>query len=313
MKKIIEVEQLSVMCEGRFLVKDISFFIEEGRTLTIIGESGSGKTTTANAIGGLLPKKNYSVTGKVLFEGKNLLQLSEGEFRDIRGKKLSMVFQDPSSSLHPLFSIGRQVAEMFEVHLSLEEEEIAMRTEDMLSQVGLSSVSNAFETYPHQLSGGMKQRVMIAMALCLGPSLLIADEPTSSLDLTVQKEILELLQDFQKKHATTLLLITHDFSVVSFLADYVAVLYSASIVEYASKEELFSDPLHPYTQELLSSLPKKENRKKLLKTVSGSGCPFHQTCPFAMEKCLKQEVPIFKKTKTHWVRCWLYEEDHAGT
>jgi peptide/nickel transport system ATP-binding protein len=317
MKKIMHVDTLTVRAGKKFLIQDISFSLEEGKTLALIGESGSGKTTTAHAIGGLLAKKPFSISGSILFDNKDLTQISEKEFRLIRGKKLSMIFQDPSASLHPLFSIGRQVAEMFEAHLDMDEEEARQHAQEVLKEACLAKISNIFETYPHQLSGGMKQRVMIAMALCLGPQVLIADEPTSALDLTVQKEILELLKSWQERCAISLLLITHDFTALSFLADTVAVLYASYIVETASKEELFSDPLHPYTQELLSSLPSKENRKKPLKTISGSwssvGCPFHPSCPFAMEKCRSGKVPIFTKTATHSVRCWLYEDLNACT
>ncbi len=321
MQELLRVEALSTSIASRGkefrLVSDVSFSLREGETLVIVGESGSGKTTCAHSIIGLLAsKKKYHLTGKVLFEGKNLLELSERQKRSIRGAKISMIFQDPSAALHPLFSIGQQIAEMFEIHLDLSEEEAEEKAIEILNQVGLSKVGNFFEVYPHQFSGGMKQRAMIAMAVSLGPKVLIADEPTSALDLTVQKEILALLKEWKRRHAMACLLITHDFGVVAEMAEMVAVMYAAEFVEYGTASDIFFAPAHPYTQ-VLESRPTKENRKKLLPAPCGTsvqsesrpeGCQFHPRCPFAMEKCRTGKVPTFTKSTTHWVRCWLHEK-----
>ncbi len=260
---LLHVESLSVSIDDRLLVRSIDFSIAPGKTLCLVGESGSGKTTTALACMGLLSvKRGFKAKGKVLFEGKDLLNASEREWRAIRGPKISMIFQDPSASLNPIISIAEQIQEMIEIHTSLSGKEAQIKTLEALASVGLKDLYNPFETYPHQLSGGMKQRVMIAMNLCLGPQLLIADEPTSALDLTVQKEILLLLKKFQG----SMLLITHDFGVVAEMADVVAVMYKGQIVEYRPVQEIFSNPSHPYTKALLAARPTKDNRRKILST-----------------------------------------------
>ncbi len=263
---LLHVEALSVAIGGRPLVRNISFRIAAGKTLCLVGESGSGKTTASLACMGLLSKKRgFTVTGKVFYEGKQLLDCSDRAMRSLRGVDISMIFQDPSASLNPIFTVGEQISEMLEIHTDLSDEEIQAKTLEALASVGLAELHNPFEVYPHELSGGMKQRVMIAMSLCLGPKLLIADEPTSALDVTVQKDILELLKKFQG----AMLLITHDFGVVAQMADDVAVLYRGEIVEYKSAQEMFSNPSHPYTKALLASRPTKENRRKILPVVEG--------------------------------------------
>lgn len=258
---LLHVDALSVSIGKRPLVEDVSFSLEAGKTLCLVGESGSGKTTTALALMGLLPeKRSFLAHGKVYYEGQELLDLSEAGWRKIRGSKLAMIFQDPAASLNPIFSVADQIAEVFQLHTDLSDEEIEAKTMEALASVGLANLYNPFEVYPHQLSGGMKQRVMIAMSLCLGPKLLIADEPTSALDLTVQKEILQLLKQF----TGALLLITHDFGVVHEMADDVAVMYKGKIVEYGACLDVMTRPQHPYTKALLAARPTKENRKKML-------------------------------------------------
>lgn len=297
------------------LVLDVSLSLYAGRTLCLVGESGSGKTTCAHSILKLLPGRGgFFTEGSILFEENNLLTLSEKEMRAIRGAKISMIFQDPSTALHPLFSIGSQVSEMFEIHQGLSSEEAEERAFEILTQVGLSKWRDFFETYPHQISGGMKQRVMIAMAVCLRPQILIADEPTTGLDLTVQADILKLLQVWQQEHAMAIMLITHDFGVVAEMADEVAVMYAAEVVEYGTAKEIFFEPLHPYTQLLLASRPTKEKRGQLLPVMDGvkpkersSGCQFYSRCPFAMPKCERGKVPMFTVSPTHWACCWLHE------
>lgn len=260
---LLHVESLSVAINDRPLVREVSFSLSKGKRLCLVGESGSGKTTTSLAMMGLLSKKRgFRTTGKVLYQGKNLLSLSDRAWRQIRGKDIAMIFQDPSASLNPIMSIGDQIAEMVEIHKELSTEEAEVETIEALERVGLASIHNPFATYPHQLSGGMKQRVMIAMGLILGPELLIADEPTSALDLTVQKEILMLLKEFQG----AMLLITHDFGVVHFIADEVAVMYKGEIVEHGAACEVLTNPTHPYTKALLAARPTAENRRKLLPT-----------------------------------------------
>lgn len=262
---LVEVVELKVFIQEIELVKEVSFSLHSGKTLCLVGESGSGKTTTAMAIMGLTAKKRgFRVSGKVLFSGHNLLGMSDRRLRKYRGPHLAMIFQDPSSSLNPVYSIGEQISEMFHLHTKLTPEEAEVKTIEALESVGLGGILDPFETYPHQLSGGMKQRVMIAMALALGPEVLIADEPTSALDLTVQKEILNLL----KKFSGAKLIITHDFGVVAEMADSVAVMHSGQIVEFGGVHEIFNRAAHPYTKGLLSSRPSGQNRKKMLPTVT---------------------------------------------
>lgn len=258
---LLQVESLCVSIDGRDIARNLSFSINRGQTVCLVGESGSGKTTTALAIMGLLSqKRGFKACGKVLFEDRELLGFSEGSWQNIRGKEISMIFQDPSASLNPIFTVGDQVREMLQVHTELSDEELEAKTIEALASVGLADLHDPFEIYPHQLSGGMKQRVMIAMALCLDPKLLIADEPTSALDLTVQKDILALL----KKYQGAMLLITHDFGVVAEMADVVAVMYKGEIVEYASAYDILHNPTHAYTKALLAARPTKENRKKMI-------------------------------------------------
>lgn len=320
MEYAIEIESLGVSVKTgseRFdIVQDVSFGIKANQTLALVGESGSGKTTLAHAIVRLHSQKNgFSMRGKVLFEDKNLALLSEHELQTIRGAKISMIFQDPATSLNPVFSIGSQIAEVFELHASKDPEEIEYKTIQALAEVGLSYLEHPFHTYPHELSGGMKQRVMIAMALAMNPKVVIADEPTSALDLTVQKEILELLQKYRQTHGMAFLLITHDFNVVRMMAECVAVLYMGQCVEQATVDELFHNPAHPYTKGLLSCMLTPQKRKQMLPiftnnaTAPNSGCPFHSRCPAALAKCKHEKVPYFSLSDTHKVRCWLYEEE----
>lgn len=260
MEKLLAVEGLSVSVGSHEIVKEISFDIEQSKRLCLVGESGSGKTTTSMAIMGLLSKKRgFRSTGSIRYQDKELIGIAEKELNRLRGPEIAMIFQDPSASLNPIFSVGDQIQEMFLVHTEASEEEAEVKTLEALNSVGLD-IQHPFDVYPHQLSGGMKQRVMIAIALALGPKLLIADEPTTALDLTVQKEILELLKKFQG----SMLLITHDFGVVKEMADMVAVMYQGKIVEYASMYDIFHNPTHEYTKKLLAARPTKENRKKML-------------------------------------------------
>ena len=302
-------------------VSDVSFDLYQGEVLGIVGESGSGKSTTALMLLKLLDYlPTHELSGNIYFEEKNLLTLSERQMRSIRGAKLAMIFQDPAAALNPVFTVGEQVAEMWRLHRRSSLDEAKERAVSSLEKVGLQKMHNFFETYPHQISGGMKQRVMIAMALMAFPKILIADEPTTALDLTVQKEILQLLKECQQETDMALLLITHDMGVVAEMADEVAVMYAAEIVEFGSVNEIFENPLHPYTQALFRARPTRADRKKPLQVISGippqgskrpTGCPFHPRCPFAMPKCKEGPVATFydKKHKNHFAKCWLLEEE----
>lgn len=324
MESAIHVQSLSVSIErGKDkvdLVQDVSFLIEHNQTLAVIGESGSGKTTLAHALLRLHSQKNgFRTRGSVLFANENLLTCSEKRLQKVRGAKIAIICQDPATSLNPVFSIGSQIAEVFELHGVDSFEEIEAKTFEALREVGLQGVLHPFHTYPHQLSGGMKQRVMIAMAIAMRPKVLIADEPTSALDLTVQKEILELLKKYREDHSMAFLLITHDFNVVRKMADFVAVMYKGEFVEQATVQELFDNPVHPYTQALLSARLTRENRKQKLAVFSATsqggqesfpGCPFQLRCPKMMKRCCEEKVPYFSLSATHKVRCWLHEEHH---
>ena len=323
----LQVEHLfcSVMQEGKkcVLVSDISFSLFSKKTVAIVGESGSGKTTTALSILRLFSRwSSFEMQGQVLFDGKDLLTLPEHDLRKIRGKDIGMVFQDPASALNPVFSIGTQIAEMYEIHLDIEPEDAEERAIKMLQKVGLSRARECFDIYPHQLSGGMKQRAAIAMAIALSPKILIADEPTTALDVTVQKEVLQLLKDLQQETNMAILLITHDMGVVAEMADQVAVMYASQMVEFGPITSVFERKMHPYTQALFAAKPTKKNRKKMLPAAQGiapqatkkpSGCPFHPRCPFAMPKCREGEVPKFYDAQdpSHWAKCWLFEEEKA--
>jgi peptide/nickel transport system ATP-binding protein len=321
-KEAIAIKQLrvSVDAEGGLvdLIREATLSLYPNETLALVGESGSGKTTFAEALLGLYSeKKNYHVSGEVIFNGKNLLSLPLKSLRELRGAKLSIIFQNPSLALNPVFSIGAQIAEVFQIHTQMSPEEVYKKTIELLDEVGLGEIQEPFEVYPHELSGGMKQRVMIAMAIAMGPEIILADEPTSALDLSVQNEILQLLKRYREAHSMAFLFITHDLSVVQEMADRVAVMYLGDIVELATRDELFSNPLHPYTKALFSALLTPDKRKQLLSVVSGvvpapgdrpAGCPFHTRCPFVMTKCKQGKVEDFAVSATHTVRCWLYEE-----
>jgi oligopeptide/dipeptide ABC transporter ATP-binding protein len=300
------------------LVRELSFSLFSGKTMAIVGESGSGKTTTALSILQLLyPIHRYRLKGQFLFQNQNLTALKEKELRSIRGKEIAMIFQDPETTLNPVFTIGDQIAEMALLHLQISEEEARTRTVELLQKVGVPHAKRAFEIYPHELSGGMKQRAMIAMALIANPKILIADEPTTALDVTIQKEVLQLLKKEMQERGMALLLITHDMGVVSYMADSVAVMYAGEIVEAGPVAALFEKRLHPYTEALFQARPSKEKRKKPLQVTQGSaplpgqlppGCPYQLRCPFAMPRCKEGKVAFFYDTPEHFAKCWLLEK-----
>ncbi len=303
-------------------VDDVSFSLEAGKTLALVGESGCGKSVTALSIMRLIPVPPGRIaSGRILFDGTDLLQISEAEMRHVRGNKISMIFQEPMTSLNPVFRVGDQIAEVLELHQKLSKKEAMDRAVELLRMVGIPSPETRIRDYPHQMSGGMRQRVMIAMALACHPRLLIADEPTTALDVTIQAQILELMDELRRTTGTAVLLITHDLGVVAETAEHVVVMYAGRVVEEAPVRELFHHPKHPYTQGLLRSIPSlAEDEKQRLEAIPGvvpsllalpPGCAFHDRCGFAMERCLQEDPPWEELKPKHGVRCWLYESQRS--
>jgi oligopeptide/dipeptide ABC transporter ATP-binding protein len=296
-------------------VRGVSFEVEPGRTLGIVGESGSGKTVLTQTLLGLTP--GAEVSGQALFEGTDLLELSDDEMRDIRGERISVIFQDPLTSLHPLYRIGWQISEMIRSHdKSVSKKDAAARSVDLLRRVGIPRPETRVNDYPHQFSGGMRQRAMIAMALALDPQLIIADEPTTALDATVQAQILDLLLRLQQDMGTALIMITHDLGVVADIADDVMVMYAGRAAERAPKRDIFYEAHHPYTKGLLESIPSSKAAGGRLKPIPGSppslinlpsGCKFHPRCGYVFDKCLTDEPVLHTvaETGSHTSACWL--------
>ena len=305
-------------------VDGVSFSIERGRTFALVGESGCGKSVTAYSILRLLAIPPAQIAaGTVLLEGRNLLALREREMRDVRGGKISMIFQEPMSSLNPVFTCGNQIVEAIRLHRRMSGGRARDLAIQMLAEVGIPAPAQRFEEYPHQLSGGMRQRVMIAMALCCNPKLLIADEPTTALDVTIEAQILDLLKDIQDQKALSIMLITHDLAVVAQTAHVVAVMYASKIVEMTDAGVLFGGPLHPYTQGLLRSVPRLGRSADRLETIPGSvpdplafptGCKFHPRCPVGqgLERCRQQEPALREVRRGHWTACWQCPGYGAG-
>ncbi len=293
-----------------------------GDIVGIVGESGCGKTVTASAIMGIIPSPPGEIIGgEVWFDGKNLLKLPEKEARQLRGNTMSMIFQDPMTSLNPVLTIGTQLMEPFTEHHSLSGLEARTRAEELLRLVGISDPDSRLRQYPHQLSGGMRQRVMIAMSLACNPKLLFADEPTTALDVTVQAQILDLLKKLNQELNTTIVLITHDLGVVAGICQKVLVMYAGQIVESALVQDLYASPAHPYTYGLLQSVPRPGSAEKKLLTIDGhppdlivqpSGCAFLPRCRYAMQACV-EAPPLFSLTPNHQSRCWLNHPDSPRT
>lgn len=297
-------------------VNGIDLFIEKGKTLGLVGETGAGKTTTALSILRLIPNPpGKIVEGNIELDEKNIFAYSEKEMESIRGNAVSMIFQDPMTSLNPVMTVGEQIAEVIELHEEIDKKGAMEKAKEMLEMVGIPG--NRAGEYPHQFSGGMKQRVVIAMALVCNPNLLIADEPTTALDVTIQAQVLDLMQKLREKYNTSTLMITHDLGIVAEVCDEVAIMYAGSIVEKGNLEDIFNNTKHPYTQGLFGSLPNIENRTEKLKPIPGlmpdptnlpKGCPFHPRCQYCQDIC-KTRVPA--KTvlsDTHMVSCLAYEE-----
>jgi oligopeptide/dipeptide ABC transporter ATP-binding protein len=301
-------------------VDDVSFEVGAGETLAVVGESGSGKSVTALSILRLISHPGRIVGGAILYEGRNLLTLSSSEMQAVRGREISMIFQEPTSSLNPVFTCGEQIVETLMVHERLTRRTARARAIEMLELVGIPAAGQRVDDYPHQLSGGMRQRVMIALALACRPSILIADEPTTALDVTIQAQILELLQRLQQELGMAVILITHDLGVVAEIANRVAVMYGGQVVEYCGVREAFRRPLHPYTAALQASLPRLGARQDTLRTIPGTvpnpagfpqGCRFHPRCPVALPLCL-DEPELLSFEPGHFSRCFRAAEIARG-
>ena len=298
-------------------VDGVSFDLHAGKTLALVGESGCGKSVTAMSLLRLIANPpGRIVSGAVLFEGRDLVQLPEHELRKVRGNDISMIFQEPMTSMNPVFRTGEQVAAVLRLHQGLNKADATERAIALFKLVGIPAPERRIRDYPHQMSGGMLQRVMIAMALACGPKLLIADEPTTALDVTVQAQILDLLRALRDETGMALLMITHDLGVVAEMADDVAVMYAGQIVEHAPVAELFARPSHPYTQGLFASLPGMNIGNERLNTIPGTvppatrfpeGCRFHPRCSHAFDRCRTQVPPAFKVSDTHEASCWLMD------
>ncbi len=307
--------------QGKLTAVDgVSFAVKRGRTLGIVGESGCGKTVTSLAITRLLPKPSAHIdSGEIWFEGLNLAALPAAEMRQIRGRRIAMIFQEPMTALNPVHTIGKQISEVFWLHKpEMGASAIKDATVQILTRVGISDAEQRLDLFPYQLSGGMRQRVMIAMALACGPEILIADEPTTALDVTIQAQILDLMRSLQKELSMTIILISHDLGVIAEMCDDVLVMYGGQVVEQASVEKLFAEPQHPYTKGLLHSMPRLTSApKSVLPTIEGivpslanmpRGCRFENRCPHAVDQCRETMPPIEQTASDHQVRCFRWRE-----
>ena len=323
MSTVLDVKNLTTNFYSRIgvchAVNDVSFTLKKRRVLGLVGESGCGKTVTSLSIMKLIPSPPGKIeSGSVLFNGEDILKKNQRELREIRGKEISMIFQDPMTSLDPVFTIGLQMKETMSRHLNLTKAEQYERIVDILNIVRIPNPKRIIYEYPYQLSGGMKQRVMIAIALSCRPQILIADEPTTALDVTIQAQILDLLEDLIEKIGMSIIIITHDLGVVAEVADTVAVMYAGQIIEYCSIQDVFLKPLHPYTQGLLSAIPTLEAGRKRLSTIKGSVpdlreeivlCSFLPRCTKKIPICSQESITLFPVKKNHLVRCHLLESE----
>jgi peptide/nickel transport system ATP-binding protein/oligopeptide transport system ATP-binding protein len=298
-------------------VDSVSFRMSAGQVLGIVGESGCGKSVCALSILRLIPPPGVIAGGEIWWRGKNLLSISENEMQTIRGNEISMIFQEPMTSLNPVFRVEDQIAEVLLRHKPISRKEVRLEVIELLRQVGISSPEMRMRDYPHQMSGGMRQRVMIAIAIACNPRLIIADEPTTALDVTIQAQILSLLDDLRETHGMAILLITHDLGVIAEMTEEVLVMYTGRVVEHAGVKELFEQPLHPYTQGLMRSIPGRTigEEKGRLEPIPGVvpsllalpvGCKFNTRCPFSFDRCFREEPELKTAAGGHPVRCWLY-------
>ena len=325
---LLEVDDLRVEFRTRrgqaLVLNGVLFELRGGETLCVVGESGCGKSMTALALLGLVPQPPGRVAGgRIVFQGEDLVQASDARLREVRGNRISMIFQEPMTSLNPVFSVGEQIAEALRLHAGLDGKAARARAVEMLQQVGIPAPERRVDEYPHQLSGGMRQRVMIAMALACRPDILIADEPTTALDVTVQAQVFDLLRDLQREKGTAILLITHDMGAVAEMADRVIVMYAGRVVERGSCAEVLAAPGHPYTQGLIACLPElgaslAHDEPPPLAEIEGvvpslwelaSGCAFRERCPHAMPRCAAEVPPMFAVTgdPAHAAACWLLD------
>lgn len=323
MEKVLEVKDLHIsfhtLAGEVQAIRGVSFALHKGETLAIVGESGSGKSVTSKSIMRLLPQANAIIKkGNILFDGKDLIKLSEKQMQKIRGKDIAMIFQDPMTSLNPTMKVGKQIMEPILKHQKISKAEAKKRAIDLLKMVGITNAEIRFNQYPHQFSGGMRQRVVIAIALACKPKILIADEPTTALDVTIQAQILDLMKELQKKMDTSIIFITHDLGVVANVADRVAVMYAGKIVEIGTVDEVFYNPQHPYTWGLISSMPSLDAEDQELYAIPGTppdllhppkGDAFAPRNQYAMKIDLEQEPPMFKVSETHFAATWLLHPD----
>lgn len=324
MKPLLEVKNLRTSIKTkkgyRHAVQDVSFQMNRGEILGIVGESGCGKSMTALSILKLVSSPPVYITGgEILYDGTDLLKIDKKEMRKIRGNRISMIFQEPMTSLNPVYTVGRQIMEAIFLHQKTDKKQAFKKAVETLRIVGIPAPEQRMKEYPHQLSGGMRQRVMIAMALSCRPELLIADEPTTALDVTIQAQILDELKRLQKQFGTSIIMITHDLGVVADMAHRVLVMYAGQVVEYGTVEEIFKRPLHPYTKGLMESIPRLDQTVEKLHVIKGmvpglnempEGCRFCPRCTEAMEICRKKEPELFDSSG-HRTRCWLYKEGKA--
>ena len=323
-EKTIEIKDLVVEYRTRSGVvqalNGLSLSIEKGKTLGLVGETGAGKTTAGLAVLGLIPSPpGVIVSGEILLNGKDLRALTDKEMDQIRGDAVAMIFQDPMTSLNPVMTVGDQIAEAIKIHEGLNHGDALKKAEEMLEMVGIPA--ERFREYPHQFSGGMKQRVVIAIALACMPELLIADEPTTALDVTIQAQVLDLISKLQEKYEMSMLMITHDLGIVAEICDEVSVVYAGRVVEHGTLADVFDNTRHPYTEGLFNSLPNIENQAEKLKPIRGLmpdptdlplGCPFYPRCDHAMEICRTKKPPKVYRNETHFVECHLYNEQNIG-
>ena len=324
MDKFLSIRDLTIhYASGKRTVRavnGISFDIEKGKTLGLVGETGAGKTTTALGILNLIPKPpGKIVSGEIIFEGEDLLKKSKKEMRKIRGNKISMIFQDPMTSLDPVVTVGDQIAEVIRLHQATSRKEAQQKAVDMLELVGIPG--ERYNEYPHQFSGGMKQRVIIAIALACHPSLLIADEPTTALDVTIQAQILELMANLRREFGSSMLLITHDLGVVAEVCDNVAIMYAGEIVEYGDLRHIYRNASHPYTEGLFGSIPNLNDETDRLKPIRGlmpdpadlpAGCSFAPRCPYATDRCRAEDPATYEIEPGHLVKCHRYADSEEG-
>ena len=321
-KNLVEIKKLKTYFyteDGTVkAVDDVSFNIRKGEIIGVVGESGCGKSVTAMSIMRLIPSPpGKIVEGEILFEEKNILELNDNEMRSIRGNDIAVIFQEPMTSLNPIFTIGYQIEEVILLHQKLNKAEAKKKAGEMLRLVGVPRAEEILECYPHELSGGMRQRAMIAMAVSCNPKLLIADEPTTALDVTIQAQILDIMKDLKKKLNTSIMLITHDLGVIAEMAEYVVVMYAGKVIEEASVFEIFKNPMHPYTEGLMKSKPSLDKDEDRLYSITGQvpnpinmpeECYFCARCPKAIDICKVKQPPIKEITPGHKVACFLYGE-----